>query len=213
MTSTRLVLVRHGESNATVEQVVGGHRGCTGLSPLGRLQAEALRDRLAATGEVKADVVLASILPRALETAAILAPALGGLDVGQDCDLCELHPGESDGLPWTEYQERYGVDMAADPLAPIAPGGESLATFHERVTRTLRRIADEHARRTVVIVCHGGVVAASFLAFFELPVDRPIEGKVRVDNTAITEWSRNEGGRWRLVRHNDAAHLGVLDER
>ncbi len=211
MTETRLVLVRHGESNATVEQVVGGHRGCTGLSPLGRRQAEALRDRLAATGEVEADVVLASILPRAVETAAILAPALGGLEVRQDCDLCELHPGESDGLPWDEYQARYGVDMLADPLAPIAPGGESLASFHERVTRTLRRVADDHAGRTAVIVCHGGIVASSFIAFFDLPLERPIEGEVRVENTAITEWSRHDGGGWRLLRHNDAAHLGAVD--
>lgn len=213
MTSTRLVLVRHGESNATVEQVVGGHRGCTGLSPLGRRQAEALRDRLAATGEVQADIVLASILPRAVETAAILAPVLGSLDVGQDCDLCELHPGESDGLGWDEYQARYGVDMLADPLAPIAPGGESLRAFHERVARTLHRIAEEHAGRTVVVVCHGGVVASSFLAFFDLPLERPVEGEVRVENTAITEWVRSDGGRWRLIRHNDAAHLADLDGR
>ena len=213
MTETRLVLVRHGESNATVERVVGGHRGCTGLSPLGRRQAEALRDRLAATSEVAADVVLASILPRAVETAAILAPALGGLDAGQHCDLCELHPGESDGLTWDEYQVRYGVDMLADPLAPIAPGGESLAQFHERVTRTLRRLADEHAGSTVVIVCHGGIVASSFLTFFDLPPERPIEGDVRVENTAITEWARHDGSRWRLLRHNDAAHLAGLDGR
>lgn len=213
MTETRLVLVRHGESNATVAQVVGGHRGCTGLSPLGRRQAEALRDRLAATGEVEADVVLASILPRAVETAAILAPALGGLEFARDCDLCELHPGESDGMPWAEYQARYGVDMLADPLAPIAPGGESLASFHERVTRTLRRVADEHAGKTVVVVCHGGIVASSFLTFFDLPAERPIEGEVRTENTAITEWVRYDDGPWRLLRHNDAAHLAPLDGR
>lgn len=213
MTSTRLVLVRHGESNATVEQVVGGHRGCTGLSLRGRRQAEALRDRLAATGEVQAHVVLTSILPRAVETARIVAPAVGGLDVAQDCDLCELHPGESDGMPWVEYQERYGVDMAADPLAPIAPGGESLADFHQRVARTLRRIAEEHDGRTVAIVCHGGIVAASFVTFFGLPLERPIGAEVRVENTAITEWARNGGGRWALIRHNDAAHLADLDGR
>ncbi|HEX9968919.1 MAG TPA: hypothetical protein VGB03_02180, partial [Acidimicrobiales bacterium] len=56
-------------------------------------------------------------------------------------------------------------------------------------------------------VCHGGIVATSFLTFFDLPVERPIVTEVRVDNTAITEWSRKEGGRWRLMRHNDTAHL------
>src|SRR5215218_610345 len=101
---TRLVLVRHGESMATVDGVVGGHQGCRGLSDRGRRQAEALRDRLVATGEIRADVLMASVLPRAVETAEIMAPALGGLAVEQECDLCEIHPGEGDGLAWSEFQ-------------------------------------------------------------------------------------------------------------
>jgi broad specificity phosphatase PhoE len=56
---------------------------------------------LSATGELgRVDALLASILPRAVETAELIAPALG-LDpdsVDQDCDLCELHPGECDGM-------------------------------------------------------------------------------------------------------------------
>ena len=48
--STRLVLIRHGESRATVDEIVGGHDGCQGLTDRGRRQAEALRDRLGATG-------------------------------------------------------------------------------------------------------------------------------------------------------------------
>lgn len=207
MSVTRLVLVRHGESVATVEQVVGGHDGCRGLSPRGRRQAEALRDRLAATGEAAADVILTSIMPRAVETADIIAPALGGLPVAQDCDLCEIHPGESDGLSWEEYGRRYNVDMRADPLAPIAPGGESLTDFHGRVSKALLRIVEEHAGRTVVLVCHGGVVAGSFLTFFGLSVDQALHVSVWTENTALTEWACEGDGLWRLVRHNDTAHL------
>jgi probable phosphoglycerate mutase len=211
MSVTRLVLVRHGESMATVDQVVGGHEGCRGLSPLGRRQAEALRDRLAASGELEADVLLASIMPRAVETAEIVAPALGGLPVAQDCDLCEVHPGECDGLTWEESGRTYNVDMLADPSAPIAPGGESLVDFQDRVAKALRRVADEHEGRTVVIACHGGIVATSFLTFFDLPVDRAMAAWVQVDNTAITEWSRKDDRRWRLMRHNDAAHLAGVE--
>ena len=208
-----MVLIRHGESNATVDQVVGGHEGCTGLSPLGRRQAETLHDRLATTGEVEADVLLSSVMPRAVETAEIVAPALGSIAIEQRCDLCELHPGESDGLSWDEYRLRYGdVDMLADPSVPIAPGGESLAAFQARVVRALREVAEEHAGHTVVVVCHGGIVATSFLAFFDLPVDRAMGAWIEVENTALTEWVRSDSGRWRLVRHNDFAHLtGVME--
>ncbi len=66
---TRLVLIRHGESRSTVDRVVGGHRGCTGLTDRGVRQAKALRDRLARTGELAgAAAVLTSVLPRAIET-------------------------------------------------------------------------------------------------------------------------------------------------
>ena len=95
-----------------VDSIVGGHEGCRGLSDRGRRQVEALRDRLVATGELRADALYASVLPRAIQTAEILAPALGGLDVRQDCDLCEHHPGEGDGLTWAEFEERYRAVLA-----------------------------------------------------------------------------------------------------
>ena len=43
MTKTRIVLIRHGESNVTVQRVLGGPRTCSGLSDLGKMQAERLR--------------------------------------------------------------------------------------------------------------------------------------------------------------------------
>ncbi|MDQ1375149.1 MAG: hypothetical protein QOJ09_2487, partial [Actinomycetota bacterium] len=107
----RLVLVRHGEAQAYLDQVVAGEKGCTGLSDLGRRQASALRDRLARTGELAGTTALyASILPRAIETASIIAPALGGHDIVEDCDLCELHPGDADGLLWDDYRAIYAVE-------------------------------------------------------------------------------------------------------
>ena len=102
--STHLVLVRHGEADCNAQGIVGGHRGCTGLSPLGVAQAEALRARWESSGEMReASAFYASVLPRAIETAEIIAPALGDLALTTDCDLCELHPGESDGMTWEEF--------------------------------------------------------------------------------------------------------------
>src|SRR5215218_4057333 len=100
---TRIVLVRHGESLAQELGFLGGHRGCQGLSARGRVQAGALRDRLAATGELAdASALYASEMLRAIETAEIIRPALGELDVISDCDFCEGHPGDADGMRWAE---------------------------------------------------------------------------------------------------------------
>jgi probable phosphoglycerate mutase len=105
--TTRIALVRHGESHATVDRVVGGHAGCTGLTDRGRKQAEALADRLERTGELAgATALYSSVLPRAVETAAILTRALGDLETVQDCTFCEQHPGEADGITWDEYMTR-----------------------------------------------------------------------------------------------------------
>src|SRR5215212_2817319 len=103
----RLILVRHGEAHAGFHGPIGGPTGCAGLTALGRQQAAALRDHLAATGAVRADVLLASVLPRAIETASIIAPGLGLEISDHDCDLCEVHTGEADGLDWTEYAAQY----------------------------------------------------------------------------------------------------------
>ena len=105
----RLVLVRHGEAHAGFGGVIGGEKGCTGLTDRGRRQAAALRDHLARSGRVRADVLLVSVLPRAIETAEIIAPGLGLEIAGRECDLCEVHTGEADGLDWEEYRVRYGA--------------------------------------------------------------------------------------------------------
>ena len=207
---TRLVIIRHGEAQCAVESKIGGFKGCTGLSDNGRRQAELLRDRLLRTGELSdADVVLTSVLPRAIETAAIIAPGLGQageIEAKQDCDLCELHPGEADGLTWDEWGERYGrIDMRANPYAPIAPGGESIAEFLSRVGRTLTRVVNDHPDQTVVISGHGGLVWGSVHAFADLPIR---SAHFDAENTSITEWSI-ETEPARLVRLNDFAHLAL----
>src|SRR5450759_11900 len=138
---TRLVLIRHGESRASVDRIVGGHQGCRGLADLGVAQAAALAERLAATGELgKVDALVASVLPRAVETAQLIAPALGWspADIRQDCAFCELHPGECDGMTWEDFQRAYGdPDMGRNPYVPLSPGGESLADFYLRTGRAL----------------------------------------------------------------------------
>jgi 2,3-bisphosphoglycerate-dependent phosphoglycerate mutase len=211
---TRLVLIRHGESMAQVDRYIAGHDTCRGLSDLGRRQVEALRDRLMRTGELQSDVLLTSILPRAIETAEILAPAVGGHEPVQDCDLCEIHAGEADGLTWAEYEERWpSAEGVSD--APPAPGQESVTEFVERVSRTLRRYAEEHEGKTIVAAVHGGIIESSFQTFLDLRARPPV---AIIVNASITEWSfephpfaRDRTPRWALVRWNDHAHLAGTD--
>jgi probable phosphoglycerate mutase len=204
---TRLVIVRHGEAVSNAEDLVAGHIGCTGLTERGRQQVEALRERLRRTGELEgATALYSSILRRAVETAEILLPALGGVSYEATCTLCERHPGEADGLSWIECDKRYGRRLPGeDPERPLSPGGESWVEFLDRAEAAIYRVAQAHPGELVVISGHGGVVDASLIRFLGLPAHG---GLVRFfpDNSSMTEWAYT-GARWWLVRYNDAAHL------
>jgi len=221
--TTRVVLVRHGQSVATVERVAGGELGCRGLTDLGRRQALALAERLRMTGELGVvRALLASTLPRAIETAELIAPALAGrrptggqdeMPVRTDRELCEWHPGEGDGLTWEEWEQRYGgFDPTVEPYRPLSPGGESWAEFQLRAGRALARVANDHAGGTVVVACHGGIVESSLLHGLLLPVQVPPAHRVEtIPNTSLTEWvvdvTPGRAQHWRLIRFGDAAHL------
>jgi 2,3-bisphosphoglycerate-dependent phosphoglycerate mutase len=206
---SRLVLVRHGESAAQEGGYVSGHATCTGLSDRGRRQAARLRDRLARTGELDApDALYTSILPRAIETATIIAPALGAApEPVAECDFCEIHAGEAEGQTWEQLREHYPDEGDwADPYVRRFPGGESWAEFYTRAGARLRRLGREHPGQRVLVVCHGGIIGASFAALGDLPIRATDSLTHEAANTSITEW-RGAGDTWRLVRYNDAAHL------
>jgi probable phosphoglycerate mutase len=217
---TRIVLIRHGEAQTHVDGIVGGDTACSGLSDLGRRQAGALRDRLARTGELgTADALYASSLPRAIETAEIIAPALDDLPVEIERDLREFDPGEADGLSWEEYEKRFPRELW-DAYRSRSPGAESWAEFGVRVGTVLRRLAERHAGQTVVVACHGGVVEQSVVTFLGLGHQGEL-ATFDIANTSITEWRRPDPdelwwrppGLWRLMRLNDAAHLDVVGGR
>lgn len=204
----RLVLVRHGDAHAGFHGVIGGVTGCAGLTDLGRRQAQALREHLASSSRLRADVLLTSTLPRAIETATIIAPGLGLEISRQEHDLCEVHPGEADGLTWVEYHRRHGnFDMESEPDRVFAPSGDSWNSFHDRVARTLDSIVADHPDQTVVAVCHAGVIMASMRLLLGI---RGAGAQMRPTNTGLTEWS-HERGRWTLHSFNEHGHLLGLE--
>ena len=207
---TRLLLVRHGQSQAFVDRVIGGHKGCRGLSDLGRKQTAVLRERWLRTGEAAdATALYASALPRAIQTAELLQPAVGdgSVEIRSDCELCEVHVADDlDGLPMDAAQERR-APLAGNLFESLGPGNESWAEFVVRASRRLLRLGADHPDETVVVACHGGIVDASFRALGGTAIQHRIN--TDADNAAITEWITTPNG-WRLVRYNDGAHLAAL---
>jgi broad specificity phosphatase PhoE len=208
---TDLYLIRHGESVANVEPIIGGMRGDGGLTDRGRKQAELLEQRLRDEGW-RADQLYASTLPRALQTGEYVARALQ-LPIQRDDDLQELRPGEADGLSVDEWQARYaGPDMpaAAHAFHEFARGGESWAGFLVRAGGALARLVARHEDEAVVAVCHGGVLEASFYLAFGLGGTGNRVAFAPL-NASITHWRHRRGSEgqseWTLVTFNDSSHL------
>lgn len=207
---TRLIYVRHGESNTTVARTIGGPRTCSGLSPLGIQQAERLRDRWLDHAEFVPDVVISSQYPRANQTAQIVSQAFGCLDVHVELDFGEHDPGpDCDGMRFEEFIDLHGTGAwSDDPFGVSFPGGETLAEFQFRVGRAVRRTIDEHRGSTVVIVCHGGVIDAALRQALRTPPTGSF--MINTLNTSVTELELQDSGSWTLRRYGDVAHLAGL---
>ena len=207
---TRLIYVRHGESNTTVARTIGGPRTCSGLSPLGIAQSERLRDRWTRSSEFTVDVVISSHYPRAIQTAEIFAEAFGSPKVVVDAGFGEHDPGpDCDGMQFAEFIETYGTAAwSDDPFGVSFPGGETLAEFQFRVGRTVRSVIDTHDGATIVVACHGGVIDAVIRQALRMPPTGSFT--INTLNTSITELLRHESGSWTLRRYGDVAHLAGL---
>jgi probable phosphoglycerate mutase len=209
--TTNLYLIRHGEAYSNVEAVIGGVQGDRGLTERGIAQAQALARRLAG-GEIAADVLYASTLPRARMTAELVAEALQ-LPINWDDELHELRPGEADGMSVEQARARFeGFErFLRETFTPIAPGGESWGSFQARASAALERIILRHQGQTIVVVAHGGIIEVSFMYLLELGPQMRGRAAFHVANTAVTHWRHviSFAGRaeWHLAAHNDHRHL------
>lgn len=211
MVTTELILIRHGQSHANVQPIIGGMRGDAGLTERGHQQAARLGRRLVAEG-FRANVLYASTLPRAQQTAQYVSEAIG-LAVHDDDDLQELRSGEADGMSLSEWAERWprrGGGLQRDPFRPMAPGGESWATFVVRASAALVALVERHDDQRVVAVCHGGVIESSFYLGFGLGASGK-QVAFSAENTGLTRWRYDpaaDRADWTLLGFNDVQHLG-----
>jgi broad specificity phosphatase PhoE len=168
---TRFVLVRHGRTTWNVERRVQGSSDIP-LDDTGRAQAATTGALLAesAQGGSGWDAVYASPLGRAFETASIIvehlalggSPTTGPLPVPA---LAERRYGLAEGLTHAEIEARF-------PDGDV-PGRETVGSVTERAGAALLRLAEEHPDGSLVVVSHGGVIAALARSLDASLVGRP----------------------------------------
>ena len=126
----------------------------------------------------------------------------------QDCALCELHPGESDGLTWQEVIERFGVpEWDTDPARRSRPGARAGPASSARAVGGRAGAGRRGIRASWWWPpCHAGVIESTMIAFLQIPpaVSRRGAG-LRIVHASLTEWEWvPTESRWVLIRFNDA---------
>jgi broad specificity phosphatase PhoE len=197
---TEVWLIRHGE---TAWNSVRRFQGACDieLSERGRAQAERLGAALA--GE-RFDGLYTSPLRRARDTAAACGVRLDRAPVVLD-GIREVGLGEWEGLPVETVVERYGDHYwrwLAAPHRNPPPGGEPLDALLRRVTAAVESLAARHPAGRVLVVSHGGAIAAFLCGSLGLGLDAI--WRLRVDNASVTRIELPAG---RLFALNDTRHL------
>ncbi|MFI7498557.1 histidine phosphatase family protein [Streptomyces sp. NPDC049687] len=203
--ATRVLLVRHAQSHASVKKLIAGSRSCPGLTERGREQAARLTARLEAE-RLRPHALLTSPVRRARETAESLARGLGLAAPVVETEVRELDFGAADGLSIDEYRRVHGAfDMTAHPDRPFAPGGETWNRFRSRAGRAVNELMSRHRGGTVVVVCHAGLIVAVMSALLDV-VPPVLFTDATPAATSINEFV-HDGTRWDLLRFDDAQHL------
>jgi broad specificity phosphatase PhoE len=150
--TTRLLLIRHGETDWNLEGRYQGQENPP-LNRRGRDQARLLAEAL--SGE-PLDVLYGSPLKRARETAQIVQDKLT-IPLHEEPRLMEIHLGNWGGRLATEIAvrdaERY-LRWETDPWSVTPPGGENLFQVRERVHVAADEIVRWHEGKTIGLVAH-----------------------------------------------------------
>ncbi|MGD0112701.1 MAG: histidine phosphatase family protein [Armatimonadota bacterium] len=203
---TRVLLIRHGQTEWNRKQVVRG-RADIPLSSVGIEQAMAVAERLA---HEPISAVYSSPLARALVTAEHVARR-HGLQPCRVEGLTDISFGAWEGRSHEDVKREDGelyVRWQSQPHLVRLPDGETLAEVRQRVMAALNDIVTRHTGSTVAVVAHRAANKVLLCAFLGLGDDA--FWRIRQDTGCVNEleW---EGGQFVVALMNDTCHLRGLE--
>ena len=192
MTETILGLLRHGQTDWNIDLRLQGSTDIP-LNDTGRTQA-----RLAASSLNREDwdVIIASPLSRAKDTADIVALELG-MNVVVVPELIERSFGVAEGLDHASWRKLYESHEVIEGL-------ESLEDLRTRTVQLLDLIANEYSGQRVLAVSHGAFIrkVLNIVTKGELPR----EGE-RLSNASLNRFMHADGS-WTITDYRPES-LGI----
>jgi broad specificity phosphatase PhoE len=204
--STRVFLVRHGETVLSAEDRFAGATDVE-LSGKGRDQARLLAERLRTE---KIGAIYASPLRRTVETARILAEP-HSLEVQTRDGLREISHGHWEQMMRRDVERQFPDEAAAwerDPYTFAPAGGESGLAVTARALPVLMDIVRTHPLSCVLIVSHKATIRlllSSLLGFDP----RRYRDSLDQAPAALNIVDFKDAVRARLTLFNDTSHYVV----
>jgi broad specificity phosphatase PhoE len=200
---TKVILVRHGETEWNQIHRVQGGASDTPLSKTGKRQAEALGRRL--KDEI-IQAIYSSPLQRALDTAQEIA-RYHQLEIRAMPELKEINVGGLEGADTSDLKLRLDELICrngANRGLLCLPGGESIADVQSRAWNAVQNISSQHPSGTVVVVTHYFVIMSIVCRVLNLPLTETVH--LRIYNGTITTFTLDGRNNTRLELFNDGCH-------
>lgn len=211
----RLYLLRHGQTDNNILNIIAGKSPDTPLNDTGLKQA-------ALTAKALSQMIIHHIYMspalRARQTAQKIVEKhipFALIEVLENFE--EINFGVLEGLTFKKSKELYKdlLETYRDyPSQCAFPEGESVNEAFERISRGISKILKERQDdESVLIISHGGTMALIFLYLFNLDMDRMFHG-IRHNNCGLSIIDLENLDKWYVPQHkpriicmNDISHL------
>jgi broad specificity phosphatase PhoE len=206
----QIILMRHGQSEGNALGVLQGQSDYP-LSARGVQQAEAVARRWKSEGR-SFDVIVASPLTRARQTAEIVGATLGA-PVELDPDWLERNNGRLAGLRPDEIDARGLRPGFIHIYEPVGETGESQWELFLRAGRAVQGLINRPPG-CYLVVTHGGILNLAMYAILGISPQANMYGpRFRFRNTsfAVLEYDPTRHT-WMMDRLNDRAHWRTQED-
>lgn len=216
--TTRVIIVRHGQSNYNVQKRIQGRSDESVLTPKGEQDAQILGETLK---NYPLSAIYCSPLQRALSTAKIIqgrlanSPTLKPLEKLQEIDLPQW-----ENMVKTEVEQQFAQAYHTWKTQPqtltmtrITDGGSEeffpVLSLYQQAENFWQETLPQHEGETIVIVAHNGINRCLIMS--ALGIDPEYYHSLQQSNCCIN--ILNFTGKWgdsvQLESLNQTAHLGV----
>ncbi|MDY6785393.1 MAG: histidine phosphatase family protein [Cyanobacteriota bacterium] len=213
--TTRVILVRHGQSTYNAQQRIQGRSDVSVLTEKGRVDARRVGETLA---NLNFDAIYHSPLQRAAQTAEVLHHCLQNPPPLQASpNLLEIDLPLWETLTKMEVKEQFREDYRCWKNRPhefkmTLAGGEEhfpVLFLYEQSQKFWQEMLAQHSGKTLLIVAHNGINRCLIMSAIGIPPER--YHTIQQSNCCINvlNFSGNWGEGVQLESLNQTAHMGI----